>query len=199
MIEYSTPNEADPECEEQEVQPGEVPPLKWSIALAGREFSISRTTLCRRLALSQDRPDKGGNYTTRQIAMAVYGDLHAARLGQIAAATSLDTLKLQKLKGELLSRTLLAEAIDRIFSALKAKIMGLTEIPHRDRIEIVGELAGLPLTLSAVADRQTRSGLDREEARTDFGEADNEIDPEDALSKAQTVRRRRGRPKKAKT
>lgn len=125
MIDFAKEPALEPEPPEaEEVRPGnDLPPIRWSLYQASREFGVSRTTLRRKLVAAGVLAGPDGCYGTKAICSALFGDLPAARLRGLQAAFALDELKLERLKGALLDRRLLAEAIDKILATLKTIIL----------------------------------------------------------------------------
>jgi hypothetical protein len=56
------------------------PRLRWSLAMAAKEFEVAKENLCRRLGECHQEPAADGTYTTRQLTEALYGDLYGAKL-----------------------------------------------------------------------------------------------------------------------
>lgn len=59
--------------------------LTWTQERAASEFGINPRTLAGRLKQSGAKPDNEGRWTTKQIAIAVYGDLEIERIRKTRA------------------------------------------------------------------------------------------------------------------
>lgn len=71
-------------------------PISWSVNAAALEFGVDRSTLRRRLTDAQATPDAKGEYSTRQICSAAFGDLHAEKLATHTAQRRLAELEVKR-------------------------------------------------------------------------------------------------------
>ena len=54
--------------------------IAWSVNRAAIEFGCDRTTLRKRLADAGQQPDRKGQFSTRQVCAALFGDAHAVKV-----------------------------------------------------------------------------------------------------------------------
>jgi hypothetical protein len=178
------------EPEAEELKPADLPPIRWTIYQAAKEFGIPRTTLRRQLQSGGVLPGADGCYETRALCNTIFGSLHQARLKQIGIESDISGLKLARLRAESLDAKELGHQIDLIFQGIKSIILG-SDLPMRDRQDILASLSDLPMVLERQAKQQRQANGEREEAS--FDHPDDNIDPDDS---AEPVRRRPGRPRK---
>lgn len=62
-------------------------------------------------------------------------------------------LRVKKMEGELLDRKLVATEIDYVFSAIRGIVLA-SELPTRDKTDILNNLGSIPLMLENVTQRQ---------------------------------------------
>jgi hypothetical protein len=134
----------------------EEPPLRWSLVQAAREFSVPRENLRRRLGECHQQPAADGCYSTRQLTLALFGDLYAAKVR--VQNEQFEKLRIENeiSRGELLSRRELTHSFTAIAEAMSARIMSCTELPRLAREDILKDLSSWPLALAEAAHRQSR-------------------------------------------
>jgi hypothetical protein len=67
--------------------------IKWTLILAATEFGLDSVTLSKRLRAEGIEPDAGGYFTTKQIIIAVAGDLDREKTRNEAAKADLHEMK----------------------------------------------------------------------------------------------------------
>ena len=134
--------------------PGE--PLRWTIDKAAREFGVHQDTLIKRFSLAKETPDPiTRTYSTRQIIVALYGDIAAERLREVKERADNLMLKNGALRGELLDR----ETITKTGEAYIISIRSLIEtasMPRNEKDSLLESLASWPIAVKDAAKRQTR-------------------------------------------
>jgi hypothetical protein len=136
---------------------GTVPdlPLRWTINAASREFQLSVETVRKRLIAAEEFPDEDKTYSTIQIATAVFGSLHAARLVETEERGRNWRLRNAALEGELLDKSLLTRALSSIFGAV-SQIINSSPLPKQARADVLQALSTIPIAIQSVQTRQCR-------------------------------------------
>jgi hypothetical protein len=154
---------------------------------------LAEETIIRRLALAKEQPDTTTQtFSTKQLLVAIYGDISAERLREVRERADNLSLKNRALRGELLERTELEHAGAQFMIAVKARIE-TSSMPKTERQALLSDLAAWPVTVVAeTAQRQSRQLRLRPEKDED-GNGDGDGDPEVPSSKARSrVTRARG-------
>ena len=131
-----------------------LPPLRWSIVRAAREFGLSRDTLSRKLSIAKEVADPTGCYSTKQLLAALYGDLPAERLREVRGKADNWELKNGALRGELLSREAITKAGEAFVIAARS-LIETSSMTKDERNSLLESLATWPIVVRETAKRQT--------------------------------------------
>jgi hypothetical protein len=146
-------------------------PLRWSVNRAGKEFGLSEETIIRRLALAKERADSvTQTFSTKQLLVAIYGDLSAERLREVRERADNLMLKNAVLRGELLERIEMTKAGEAFMISVKA-LIETWPVPRKEKDAFLGTLASWPVVVRGVAERQ-RKQVRLEPAGNGDGETD---------------------------
>jgi hypothetical protein len=157
---------------------------------AAREFSVSIETVRKRLIAAEEFPDEDKTYSTIQIATAVFGSLHAARLVETEERGRNWKLRNAALEGELLDKSLLMQALSGVFSAI-AQIISSSPLPRREKDDILSNISGIPLLIRSVQTRQCRQIHLKPDDGPNGDEAGDEAETPQGRHKAPRVKRAR--------
>jgi hypothetical protein len=103
-------------------KPREEPRIRWSLALAAKEFDVAKETVRRRLGESHQEPGPDQCYTTKQLTTALYGDLYGAKLRYQNEAAEKLRIENMVSRGELLSKAALSQAFAELADALSQAV-----------------------------------------------------------------------------
>jgi hypothetical protein len=136
---------------------GNVPksPLRWSIERGSAEFKLVANTLRKYLNQGGAEPDQTGCFSTQQICECLYGDLKAERLRKERELTRPYQLENESTEATVVNRSELAKGLAAIAEAMTSRIMSANVEPSVKEA-LLNDLAGVPLTLREVGDKQTK-------------------------------------------
>lgn len=114
----------------------------WTLSSAEAEFGLERHTIKRKLAEAGQQPDEKGRFTTRQLCLAIFGDLRGEQKKLVAAQAEEKRLKIEERRGRLISIED-AEAVCNICAtAIRQRIVNLP-ISKEERQKVLLEINGL--------------------------------------------------------
>jgi hypothetical protein len=131
-------------------------PLRWSLARASVEFSLSIPTI--RAGLNKNSTAAGADncYSTSEICSAIYGALYMAKIK--TQTEQAEKLRIENMvsRAELLNRRELARAFEQVADAISSRIMACSEMPRLVREDLLRDLSRVDLVLQETADKQIR-------------------------------------------
>ena len=117
--------------------------VKWTVEKASREFGLNPKTLRKRIASIGIAPAfDGRDYTTQQIASAVFGDIEGERLREIRAKADGLELENARKRGEWVEAAVFVREYHRVLIAMRQTIMNskLTETEKHDVLLALSEI-----------------------------------------------------------
>jgi hypothetical protein len=129
--------------------------LKWTLERASREFNVAPVTLRKFLRQGSAEPDEAGCFSTGQICSCLYGDLKAERLRKERELTKRYRLENEITEANYLARQPLEAAFAQIADAM-VSIISRSGLSCQEKEDLQRELAGIPIAVEGVADKQTR-------------------------------------------
>ena len=100
--------------------------IKWTLILAATEFGLDSVTLSKRLRAEGIEPDADGYFTTKQIIIAVAGDLDREKTRNEAAKADLHEMKRDLERGKLIP----SERVRASLEELKVAISQVIDHSH---------------------------------------------------------------------
>jgi hypothetical protein len=144
--------------------------LRWNLESASREFSFSIPTLRSALAKNSAVAGEDGCFSTQQVVESIFGALHLEKIRTQREVTEKLHIENAVSKGELLNKRELAKGLAAIADALIHRIRA-SELSRRAQDDLLADIAGIPLSLQEVADRQTRLPRRNGQKHDDEGES----------------------------
>jgi hypothetical protein len=129
--------------------------LRWSIDRAASEFKLAANTLRKILNQGGAEADAGGCFSTEQITRCVFGDLHSEKLRKELQLVRKYEIENQISEASLLNRTEIAKGLAAVADAMTSRIMA-SDVSRSVKEDLLADLAGVPLVLREVADKQTK-------------------------------------------
>ena len=117
-------------------------PIRWTLERASREFGMDKKTLSGRVKRAGILPGPDGNWSTAQIAAAVFGDLESERIRETRSKADLNEQKLATEQNRLVDRDDFARTWqDRFLSMVR--IIKSSKLSEDEQHAIQTELAGV--------------------------------------------------------
>ena len=154
--------------------------LLWSPKDIAREFNVSQATAFRRLKDAGLSGKGDGKYLTSEVCQAMLGDCTAERTKLVIAQREEQTLRVSQMRGELIHKDDLLQALQTIFTAVRQIILS-SDLSKRDKDDILKEMSSFGVQVShAEKKSRERLGLRRSshEPETEDG-ADGASRPEE--------------------
>ena len=126
--------------------------IKWTLILAATEFGLDSVTLSKRLRAEGIEPDADGYFTTKQIIIAVAGDLDREKTRNEAAKADLHEMKRD------LERSKLIPA-DRVRASLEELKVAISQVIDHSHLE-VKQKATIYANLQKLGERDFVAGTD---------------------------------------
>ena len=130
-------------------------PLKWTVAIAAREFGLASMTLRKLLAKSGAVADKDGLYTTRQLTTAIYDSMSIEKLLTQRELRKKLELENSITTSSVLNRAALSTAFFAIADAMTHRIMASSLTRHEKEDSLL-DLSSIQPTIANVASSQSR-------------------------------------------
>jgi phage terminase Nu1 subunit (DNA packaging protein) len=113
---------------------------------------LSRATVYRRLREAGLTGKEGGTYTTAQVAEALYSDYTSERTALVRSQREEQEMRVRQMKGELLDRAELTQALTHVFIAIQSVIAN-SSLPKSDQDDLLNELASIPIVVDEATKR----------------------------------------------
>lgn len=126
--------------------------IKWTLILAATEFGLDSVTLSKRLRAEGIEPDADGYFTTKQIIIAVAGDLDREKTRNEAAKADLHEMKRD------LERSKLIPA-DRVRASLEELKVAISQVIDHSHLE-QKQKATIYANLQKLGERDFVAGTD---------------------------------------
>ena len=114
----------------------------WTLSHAQAEFGLDHHTLKRKLSETGQSPDAKGHFTTRQICIAIFGDLRGEQTKLVSAQLEERRLKIEERKGKLISIEDAEAACGRAATAIRQRIVN-SQLPRDEKNALLVEINGL--------------------------------------------------------
>lgn len=121
-----------------------VKPIRWSCESAQVEFGPDAKTIAQRLRASGTLPGKDGMFSTRQIALAVFGDIDGEKLRLAHHQANLAELEDKRQKGQLLDAAKVQSVWEQHVVALRTAVWNF-DAPEEVRRRWLLELKSIPV------------------------------------------------------
>ena len=122
---------------------------------AGIEFGLTSQTLRRSLAKTSATPDADGLFTTKQIIGAIYGAFDQEKLATQKELTKKYQIANAVSEASFLDRAEIAKGLATVADAMVSRIKS-SQVDRATKENLLADLAGVPLILKEVADKQTK-------------------------------------------
>ena len=129
--------------------------LRWDLRSAAAEFSCSVETLRKRLIVSKEVAGEDRCFSTGQLLRASFGSIHVARLTEIEERGQNWKIRNSALRAELLDRQALTQGLGAVFVAIR-QIVTSSTLPPKEKTDLLNTIAGVPVIVKNVAQRQVK-------------------------------------------
>lgn len=116
--------------------------IRWTQQKASTEFGIHANTLAMRLKRGGILPGEDGKYSTKQICVAMFGDIEAETLRKLTEDADKVALQNEKTRGSLVEIESVYRHFEHIFVSLRARILASGLMPE-EKDEILNDLRKL--------------------------------------------------------
>lgn len=99
--------------------------MNWTIHAAGKEWGVADATIVKGLKYNDIYKPDGAEYSTREIDIALNGDLKRERTRRERAEADKAEMKNVALRGETIDKSVAAEFIRKTFSPVRERIMSM--------------------------------------------------------------------------
>lgn len=96
--------------------------IRWTLILAATEFGLDPMTLSKRLRAEGIEAEADGCFSTKQILVAVAGDLEREKTRNEAAAADLREMKRDEMQGNLIPKATVRAALEEVSASLRQVI-----------------------------------------------------------------------------
>ncbi len=117
--------------------------IRWTKEKAASEFGINPRTLTARIRKYGIESGKDGNYSTKDICSAVFGDIDSEKLRLTREQADKAAMENAETRGELANVKDLAVVTNRAIAAVKARIDSASNLEREDKDKILVELGKL--------------------------------------------------------
>jgi len=130
-------------------------PLRWNVEVGGRELGLANATLRKALNKSGAIPDEHGCFSTRQLIAAVFGAIDLEKLRTQEQITRKYQLDNAIVEASVVRKDELMKVLGAVADAMTSRIRA-SELSRHAQDDLLRDIAGIPLSVTDVARRQSR-------------------------------------------
>lgn len=121
---------------------GKAQTLRWTVEMASIEYGIDRKVVTKRARLAGIEAGKDGKYSTKDIAGAIYGDLHGEQLRKTREEADRLAIANQKERNELVETPRVMKFCNGIGVVLRQKLLA-SSLTDAEKDELLAEIKKL--------------------------------------------------------